>query len=117
MVYSFPMKENKRRFPRVELRIPLHYQIRGTPEFNSAISEDISVGGIGFLNNKFMAPSSNLRLEITVLSHTLTPIGRVTWTSPLPHSNRYHLGIEFLELNAVEKRFLGDYIDMQMGKI
>jgi c-di-GMP-binding flagellar brake protein YcgR len=110
-------KENNRRFPRIELHIPLRYQIRGTSEFNNAISEDISVGGMGFLNNKFIALSSNLTLEISILSHTLTPIGKVTWTSPLPHSNRYHLGIEFLELNPVEKRYLGDYIDMQMGKI
>lgn len=114
---AIPKRENKRRFPRVELHIPLRYQIRGKPEFNNAVCEDISVAGVGFSNDSFIAPASKLTLEISVLSRNLNPIGRVAWSSPLPHSNRYHAGIEFLELNPAERRYLGDYIDMQRGKI
>ncbi|MCK9604375.1 MAG: PilZ domain-containing protein [Candidatus Omnitrophica bacterium] len=110
-------KENKRRFPRVELHIPLRYQIRGRPDFNNAICEDISVNGVGFTNDRFIPPLSKLTLELNVLSRSLSPIVTVAWSSPLPHSNKYHLGVEFLELNPVEKRYLGDYVDMQRGKI
>jgi hypothetical protein len=109
--------EDKRRFPRIELKVPLRYQIRGSPEYNNSISDGISLGGISFINNKFIAPLTNLMLEINVLSRALNPIGRVAWSSPLAHSDRYRLGIEFIELGASEKNYLSDYIDMQMGKL
>lgn len=109
--------EEKRRYPRIKLKRPLRYQIRGTPEFNNAIVDNISVGGLGFVDNKFIAPRTSLMLEINVLSRILRPVGKIAWSSPLPHSNRYYSGIEFLELDPVEKRFLADYINMQMGKL
>ena len=108
------VKDEKRNFPRIRLRTQLRYQIRGTPDFNNALSEDISLSGMGFINDNFIVPSSNVTLEINILSRILTPIGRITWSMPLEHSDRYRLGVEFLEFNPVEKRYLGDFIDIQM---
>lgn len=109
-----PAKDEKRQFPRIRLRTPLRYQIRGTPESNNALSENVSVSGMGFINDSFIAPSSNVTLEINILSRIISPIGRIAWSSPLPHSDKYRLGIEFLEFNPVEKRYLGDFIHIQM---
>lgn len=109
--------EEKRRFPRIEVHTPLRYQIRGAPEFTNAISNDISIGGLGFINDEFIASKANLTLEFNILSRVLNPIGSVVWSSPLPHSNRYRIGIEFLELNEKEKKYLQDFIDMQMNKL
>jgi hypothetical protein len=105
--------EEKRRFPRMPLRIPLHYQVRGTSKFNNSISNDISSGGLGFTNNEFIAPNTALMLELDILSRALRPIGRVAWSSPLSHSDKYQLGVEFLELDPKEKNYLSDYIDMK----
>lgn len=110
------MEEN-RRFPRVEIHVPLHYQVRGAPEFNNAITNNISMGGLGFVNEEFIAPKNDLILEINILSHLLNSIGKVVWSSPLLHSNRYRVGVEFLELDEKEKNYLQDYIDMQMNKL
>lgn len=107
----------KRDFSRIKLHSPLRYQIRGRHEFYNTISDNISVGGIGFVNNKFIAPLTPLMLEINVLSRILRPIGRVAWSHPLPHSNRYRLGMEFLELNPGEKNYLKDFIDMQRATL
>lgn len=109
--------EEKRLCPRIKLKTPLRYQIRGTPEFNNAISNDLGMCGVSFVTNKFIAPKTLLGLEVNVLSRVLNPIGRVVWSSPLIHSNRYQVGIEFLELDPREKNYLRDYMDMQMGKL
>ena len=109
--------EEKRRFPRIQLKIPLRYQIRGGHDFDNSISDDISLGGLRFVNRKFIPPLTDVMLEINVLSRALNPIGRVAWSSPLPHSDWYNLGIEFIEMDAGEKNYLSDYIDMQLGKL
>jgi len=109
--------EEKRRFPRIQLRAPLRYQIRGLPGFSNALSDDVSLGGVSFSNDKFIAPQTTVAVEINILSRMLMSVGRIAWSSPLPHSNQYRSGIEFLELNPPEKNYLKDYIDMQTGKL
>jgi len=109
-----PEKNNKRLSPRIKERAALRYQVRGTSDFNNVLSDNISVTGLGFINDDFIAPSSNLTLEINILSRILNPIGRIAWASPVPHSNKYRLGVEFLEINPVEKRYLNDYIGIQI---
>jgi len=110
-------KEEKRRFGRVNLHAPVRYQIRGVSEFDNTVSEDISVGGVAFNGFKFIPPATPLMLEINLLSKVLHPIGRVSWCQPLSHSNRNRLGVEFLELESSEKRYLSDYINMQTGQL
>jgi hypothetical protein len=109
--------EEKRRFPRVKFRTGLRYQIRGLPEVKDTLSDDISIGGLGFSNSEFIAPRTALNLEINILAHILKTQGLVTWSSPLPRSDKYHIGVEFAGLNLDDKNYLGDYIDMQLGKI
>lgn len=109
--------EEKRRFPRINLQSAIRYQIRGTPQFDNAISDDISVGGLGFSHDKFIAPATPLMLEINVLSRILRPIGRIAWASPMAHSYRNRMGIEFIEVDPQEKNYLSDFIKMQMGQL
>lgn len=109
--------EEKRNFPRVNLRTNIRYQARGEPEFSNTLTENISVGGVGLIGEEFIAPSTPLMLEINVLSRILRPMGRIAWALPLPHSDRNRLGIEFLELNPIEKNYLTDFIDMKLGRL
>lgn len=95
------------------VKAPLRYQIRGTENFDNSVSDNISLGGIGFTHNKFIAPMTHLMLQINLLSRQLNPVGRVTWVNPLSHSDRYRLGIEFVELDPQEKNYLADYINLQ----
>ncbi|OGX15201.1 MAG: hypothetical protein A2166_00220 [Omnitrophica WOR_2 bacterium RBG_13_41_10] len=101
----------KRRFPRIKLQRPLHYQIRGVSIFNNAIGENISLGGIGLLtNNRFIAPETLVSLKINVLSRILSPTVKVVWSHLIPQFERYRIGVEFVEFDAQEKSYLADYI-------
>lgn len=103
----------KRKFYRFPLNTPLHYKIRGAAEFGSSVTKDISVGGLRFVVDKYISPSTYLMLEFNLLSKIINPIGRVKWLQPLPHSNRYQMGLEFIELEPESKNFLSDYINLR----
>ena len=105
--------EEKRSFRRVNLHAALRYQVRGTPDFDNAISDNISEGGLAFNSLKFIPPSTPVMLEVNLLCKILHPVGRVSWCQPVAHSNRNRLGVEFLEFDSSEKKYLSDYIGMQ----
>ena len=107
----------KRVSARLSLKTPVRYQIRGFPDFYYRVSDDISTGGLSFVNDTFIAPRVKIMLEINILSRVLYPVGRIAWASNLKSSNRYRLGVQFLELDAAQKDYLKDYINLQTGNL
>lgn len=110
-----PKQKENRSFPRIGFHSKIHYQTRGKGDFDSAITRDISCGGLRFTNDRFVPASTALMLEINVLNRVLRPIGRVVWSTPMPHSNRIQTGVEFVEFNMPEKNYLKDFVNMQLG--
>jgi len=110
-------QEEKRLSPRIKLQAPLCFQLRGSPRSCNALTDDLSSGGLSFTNDKFIAHSSTVMLEFNLLSRALSVIGKVVWSSPLPHSDRYRLGVQFDEVGQQDKNFLDDYIAMQLGNM
>lgn len=107
----------KRVFPRVPCRFALRYQVRGAGHFDNALSEDISVNGISFVNNSFIPVDTHLGFEINVCQMMLSPVGKVAWVARLPYAQRYRVGIEFIELEQPGKNYLSDYVAMQLERL
>ncbi len=107
--------EEKRSFPRLRMKTALRYHARGIAEFTNAVSENLSAAGIGFIGEKFIAPKTPLMMEINLLSRILNPIGEVAWAAPLQHSDRYRLGIKFVEFDLKDRNYLSDYLNMQVN--
>ena len=110
-------EEGNRRFNRVDLHAPMRFQVRGVPDFDNAVSDNISEGGVAFNSLKFIPPQTPLMLEVNLLSRIIHPIGRVRWCQPLPHSDRSRLGVEFTEFNSLERGFLREYVSMKSGQL
>lgn len=109
--------EEKRRFARIKLKeAGLRYQIRGEPQFDTTVCDNISAGGVGFIANQFLAPEKILMLEVNLLSRVLHPIGQIVSSLPLAHSNRNRIGVKFLEFDSNEKNYLQDYINMRIDQ-
>ena len=70
-----------------------------------------------FFNDDFIAPNTPVMMEMNILSRVLRPVGRIAWSAPIPHSDRYAMGVEFVEFENEEKRYLQDYIDMHSGRL
>ncbi|MBU1125580.1 MAG: PilZ domain-containing protein [Candidatus Omnitrophica bacterium] len=105
--------KEKRRYPRIRLHIPVHYHFRDSPETSNALSDNISSGGLGVINNSFIPPGTIIIVEISVGSHVIESLGKVSWASPIPHGERYLLGIEFLQMNEINKKSLHAYLDQK----
>jgi hypothetical protein len=103
----------KRLYSRIRLKTPLRFQLLGSTEITHTISENISLEGMGFISQSFIAPNALLSLELNIVSNFLNPIGEVRWTQNLPHSDRYRVGVEFSELKDEQKKILQDYIDLK----
>jgi len=110
-------QEVRRRFQRIGLRAQMRYSVRGAAsEFANVVSNNISSGGVGFNSDRYIAPQTPLMLEIDVLSKVLHPVGKVAWCQSLPRSYRNSLGVEFVEMDPLEKNYLQDYINMQANR-
>lgn len=105
--------EEKRSFPRLKLKTLLRYHARGIAEFSNAVSEDLGIGGIGFTGERFIAPKTPLMLEINLLSRIFNTVGEVAWAAPIQHSDRYRLGVKFVEFDLKDKNYLTDYLNLQ----
>jgi hypothetical protein len=106
---------DKRLFPRVRIKEPIGYQIRGTHDIDHIQTDDISLGGVGFTSDRFIPPSTAMNLEINIASRTLRPIGKVTRSMPSSHSDRFKTGISFIEFESNEKNYLSDFITMRLN--
>jgi len=108
------IKLEKRRFPRITFKSPLRCQIRGDKEVNNVVSSDIGLGGLSCINDRFITPNTFINLELKILNRIINPIGKVIRSNPMPHSDKYQMGIEFLEIDFQQKKLLSDYINMQL---
>ncbi len=109
--------EEKRLSSRVKFTAPLRFQIRGLPHAANVLCDNVSGTGVGFTNEHYIPRESFLNLELKVLSRILTPIGKVQWVSPLPHSDSYRVGVKFVEMEPEQQKYLSGFIDLQTGKL
>lgn len=107
-------REERRRFPRINLKTPVCWQMRGVSEINNSVNGDIGLGGIGFTDDKFIAANAYINLQLNMASRLINMTGRIANVCFLPYSDKYRLGIEFIEVDQKEKKLLADYINEQM---
>jgi hypothetical protein len=105
--------EDKRQSPRIKLQEPLSYQIRGLPGSSNVLSENMSSSGMGFVDDHFLAPNTTLQLQIKILSRVLNLFGKIAWSQPYPHSDKYHSGVQFVELDFGQKEYISDFVNIR----
>ena len=103
----------KRRFPRITLRIPVSYRIRGRTQQLATLSRNIGVGGMGLFTDQFLAPDTLLNLEFSVLRKFFSVYARTRWIASIPSSDNYQFGLEFLEVQPKDSEYISDYVKMQ----
>lgn len=108
--------EGKRLNPRLSRDFPLRYQVRGDKESYNAVSSNISSGGLSFTVHRFIPPETSVMLELNLPLRTISSAAAIAWITPLTHSDRYKLGVRFLEVNLRDKEYLSDYVDTHLKR-
>jgi len=113
---NFPIE--RRRFPRVETKLPLKYKMIGKLRFCSmTYTKNISVGGAKFIVDRYINFADRIVVEIT-LAGQYTPvrvIAKVAWIQKMPYNDNYIIGGHFVDMSRKDKRILGQYIDGLIG--
>lgn len=94
--------------------MPVRYQVRGHSRIDNTLTNDISLGGLCFTGNCFIAPQTPVMLEVSLLSKILRAVGKISWSHALPHSYRNIIGVEFTEIAEGERQYLDEYLNAQV---
>lgn len=110
-------KENQRLFARFNFDGSLKFQVRGSNEVVSTVGDDLSQSGVGFVNQNFLPPATTINLEINLSNRIIKPIGKVMYSRPMSRSDKYKLGVNFVEFDYLEKKFLEDFLRMRKNQL
>lgn len=120
--------EEKRRFPRLNNRILIHYQLIEKKEADmgdiiKGFTKNISAGGLMFETDKPIPMQSVLNLEVyqpltqsgeqIISIFTLAKVKhamRIDDADRYEGSNKYRIGMEFVEIDDIEKKIIANYV-------
>ena len=104
----------KRRYPRIDIRIPLQYKElhTPTPSIKGALTNDLSEGGVKFKSDKFISLACRMVVEISLPNEfkPIKAISKVAWIKKLPIGDDYEIGNQFLDMTKDDKRVINDYV-------
>jgi len=108
------LQEERRKFFRGKTYIPVNYQLKSRVTSGATLSRDISEDGIQLLSEEFFPQNTEFVLKINLpnITKMVSAVGRVVWALRLPHSERYQLGLKFIEMNDMHRKDVSDYLKM-----
>jgi len=105
------MKE-RRSVPRVNISFPVECEV--LPERRRVfytVTKDLSIGGAKILSEDFFSKGSVLRINLNMVNEVIAAKTKVVWCNKQPYSERYQIGLYFLEINKRGKDKLKTLID------
>lgn len=109
-----PYVKERRRFPRVNARLPLQYKDIQRPIeiYSGTLTKDISEGGVRFISTEFLSIFTRLLIEASIpsFSRPIKAISKVAWIRKLPYGNQYDVGIQFMDMTEEDKKHLASFI-------
>ena len=102
----------RRRYVRIPENSQISYRILPDIKTKAFLTRDISQGGIRFFVHEFIPANSNLqiRLALEKISFSFEAFVKVIWTRKDAHSERYEIGVEFMNIPKKAADHLIDYI-------
>lgn len=110
------MKE-RRRFVRIPESSHVTYRIMPNVKTGDYITRDIGQGGLRFLVHQFVPKDSFLKIRLTLqnISFSFEALVKVVWIIEEPRSERFEVGVEFVNMPQDATKHLVDYIKDILG--
>lgn len=110
----------KRRFPRIDIRVPLQYkELReGTQASKGALSRNLSEGGVRFNTDKFVSLACRMVIELNIPSSPkpIRAISKVAWIKKLSVGEDFEIGNQFLDMSREDRSMIADYVTKSVPK-
>lgn len=101
----------RRRYPRFETIFPVAVHMLLQGKFFYTISKDVSLGGIKIVSNRFIVKDNFLKLSLNLSEQILDEKARIAWCNKWRISERYSVGLEFLEATAIKQGLLSRFLN------
>jgi len=109
-----PYVKERRRFPRINARLPLQFKDIQRPieTYSGTLTRDVSEGGARFVAGEFLSIFTRLLLEVSVpsFSRPIKAISKVAWIQKIPRSNQYDVGVQFMDVTEEDKKHLASFV-------
>ena len=102
----------RRKFIRIPESSQISYEILSGPKVRDYLTRDISQGGIRFFVHEFIRRNSILKIKLTLTKTTFyfEALAKVVWIQEDTLSERYEVGVEFVDIPPNATAHLIDYI-------
>jgi len=107
----------RRRCVRIPENLPIVYEVVPGQTRKEYVTKDISQIGMRFLVNEFIPKESRLRIKISFHGtlFNLETWVKCVWIRKMPYSDRYEIGVEFVDMPSKAAdylvSFIKDYLD------
>ena len=105
----------KRKFPRVDVRVPLQYkELHGSAKSaKGSLTKNVSAGGVKLQTDKFISMACRLVVEMNIPtgSKPIKAISKVAWIKKLPFGDNYEVGNQFLDMTKDDKKAITNYVE------
>jgi len=116
---DFKGVEERRRVPRFNLSVPVEYRKLREPASTKkgSLIKDISLGGVRFETDEFLAFTARLVLDISLPlpERSVSVVSKIAWIRKLPQPDCYEVGNQFLEMSKETKDRLSGYLNKLSG--
>jgi c-di-GMP-binding flagellar brake protein YcgR len=102
----------RRRFIRIPESSQISYEILSERKARDYLTRDISQGGIRFFVHEFIRRESILKIRLILAKTTFSfeALVKVVWIREDTLSERYEIGVEFIDIPSNATEHLIDYI-------
>lgn len=104
--------EERRKAVRVHISFPI--ECRVLPERRKVfytVTKNLSIGGAKILSEEFLPKEKTLKININLVNEIIEAKAKVVWCNKEPYSERYQMGLCFLEMNKKNRDQLRAFLE------
>lgn len=107
------MEQDRRKFPRLQCRLPVRLYPKQEPRVIETLTKDLSLGGLRCVSRHERAAGMPLSVELLLESgeRPMNIRGHVTWSRPIQDSEQFDIGVAFSAFPDMSKKRLSTYLD------
>jgi c-di-GMP-binding flagellar brake protein YcgR len=96
--------EERRKYPRIGVSFPVECNVLSQRLYFYTVSKDLSLGGIKILSDDFIPKDNIIRVRVNLIDETVSLKARVAWCNSKRVSEKYLIGLEFIEISQENQR-------------
>lgn len=107
----------RRRYVRIPESSQISYEVIPEAKIKNYITKDISQGGIRFFVHEFIPKNTLLKIRLTLknLTFSFEAVVKLVWIREMSRSDKYEIGVEFINIPKKATEYLIDYIKTFLG--